>query len=156
MMLRNLLPGRRLIANQAAKVRRFGYAVVGLGHIAEYFLEALGDSPTCAVTALISGDAAKARATAKKYGVSLTLNYAEFNRLRESPEVDAVYLALPVSMHREFTERAAAAGKHVLCEKPMASTAAEARVMVEACRAANVQLSIAYRCPHALIHQRHT
>ena len=126
----------------------------GLGHIAEYFLEALQDSPTCAVTALVSGNAAKARSLAKKYRVPVTLGYEEFDSLRDQPQVDAVYLALPVSMHLEFTGRAAAAGKHVLCEKPMASTAPEARAMIEACRAAGVTLSIAYRCPHTFVHKR--
>lgn len=152
MKLRDLLPGSRSVVARVDKP--FGYAVVGLGHIAEYFLEALRDSPVCAVTALVSGSSGKASALAKKYRVPLTLSYQQFDQLREHPEVDAVYLALPVSMHREFTERAAAAGKHVLCEKPMASTAAEARAMIAACAAANVRLSIAYRCPHTFLHQR--
>lgn len=132
----------------------FGYAVVGLGHIAEYFLEALKDSPLCHVAAVVSGDAAKAQRTAAKYSVPSALTYAEFDSLRDNPAVHGVYIALPVSMHREFTERAAAAGKHVLCEKPMASTAAEARAMIAACRGAGVQLSVAYRCPHTFVHQR--
>ncbi len=132
---------------------RFGYAVVGLGRIADHFLDALRDSPTCAVTALVSGNPEKARRLAAKYGVAHTLSYADFDRLREFSSVDAVYLALPVSMHRAFTERAAAAGKHILCEKPMASTAVDAAVMVDTCRAAGVRLSIAYRCPHAAVHQ---
>jgi predicted dehydrogenase len=152
MKLRDLLPGRRRSAQRIDKP--FGYAVVGLGHIAEYFLEALRDSPTCAVTALVSGNAGKAARLAKQYRVPLTLTYMGFDRLHEHPEVDAVYLALPVSMHREYTKRAAAAGKHVLCEKPMASTAADARVMIQACRAAGVELSIAYRCPYTLVHGR--
>jgi predicted dehydrogenase len=151
MNLRNLLTGRN---SAGTKDKPFGYAVVGLGHIAEYFIEALPDSPTCAVTALVSGNAAKARSLAKKYRVPLTTGYDEFDSLRDQPQVDAVYLALPVSMHLEFTRRAAAAGKHVLCEKPMAPTAAAARAMVEACDAAGVRLSIAYRCPHTAVHQR--
>ena len=151
MKLRDLLPGRRSAVTRVGKP--FGYAVVGLGHIAEYFLQALQESQTCAVTALVSGNAAKARSLAKKYSVPLTLTYGEFDRLCDERTVDAIYLALPVSMHREYTERAAAAGKHVLCEKPMASTAAEARAMIDACAAANVKLSIAYRCPYTPVHE---
>jgi predicted dehydrogenase len=131
---------------------RFGYAVVGLGHIAGYFIDALASSPTCAVAALISGDAAKAQSLAAKRGIPHSGTYQDFEAVLSQPGVDAVYLALPVSLHREFTERAAAAGKHVLCEKPMAPTSADARAMIAACRAANVLLSIAYRCPH---HARH-
>jgi predicted dehydrogenase len=137
---------------QAAPGPRFGYAVVGLGHIANYFMDALASSPNCAVTALISGDAAKAQSMAAKRGVPHSGTYQNFEAVLSQPGIDAVYLALPVSLHREFTERAAAAGKHVLCEKPMAPTSADARAMIEACRAANVVLSIAYRCPH---HARH-
>jgi predicted dehydrogenase len=136
--------------------RRFGYAVVGLGHIADYFMDALRDSPSVSVTALVSGNAAKAEKLARQYSVDADAlySYADFDRLRENATVDAVYLALPVNMHREYTERAAAAGKHVLCEKPMAPNSADARAMIAACAAASVRLSIAYRCPHASLHQR--
>jgi predicted dehydrogenase len=133
---------------------RFGFAVVGLGHIADYFLEGLRDSPTVAVTALLSRDPSKAAKLSRKYGVARTYTYADFATIANDPTVDAVYLALPVSMHREYTELAAAAGKHVLCEKPMAPTAEDARAMVTACAAAGVSLSIAYRCPFDPAHQR--
>ena len=133
---------------------RFGYAVVGLGHIAGYFLDALRDSPTTSVTALVSGDARKAATLARKYSVARTYSYADFDRIVDDPTIDAVYLALPVSQHREFTQRAAAAGKHVLCEKPMAPSSDEAQAMIAACAAAGVQLSIAYRCPHSSAHRR--
>jgi predicted dehydrogenase len=64
--------------------------------------------------------------------------YETFDRLKDNPAVDAVYIALPNSMHCEFTIRAAEACKHVLCEKPMAISSAECRRMIEACRHANV------------------
>ncbi|AFL86940.1 putative dehydrogenase [Terriglobus roseus DSM 18391] len=133
---------------------RFRFAVVGLGHIAGYFLDALRDSPTTSITALVSGDAGKAATLAKKYSVANTYAYADFDRIADNPAIDAVYLALPVSQHRDFTERAAAAGKHILCEKPMAPTSDDARAMIAACATANVQLSIAYRCPHSFAHRR--
>lgn len=141
-------------ADATAEPHRFGYAVVGLGHIADYFLDALRDSPTCTVAAVVSGSADKAAAAAKRYRVPHALTYAAFESLVDLPAVDAVYLALPVSMHLEYTQRAAAAGKHVLCEKPMASTSDEARAMIAACQAAGVRLSIAYRCPYTSAHQR--
>jgi predicted dehydrogenase len=132
----------------------FGYAVVGLGRIAEHFLKGIQDSPFVRATALVSGDANKAGKLAKQFDVPFTCGYSDFEALGDRADVDAVYLALPVSMHREFTERAARVGKHVFVEKPMASDAAESRAMVEACRAAGVLLSVAYRCPFDPMHQR--
>ncbi len=133
---------------------RFGYAVVGLGHIAGYFIDALNDSPIAAVTALVSADRAKAEKLARKHGIPHVYTYAEFDQLRYNDAVAAVYLALPVHLHPAYTERAAAAGKHVLCEKPMAPNAEDARAMIAACKQAGVRLSIAYRCPFDPTHQR--
>ena len=133
---------------------RFGYAVVGLGHIAEYFLKGLRDSPTVAVTTLVSGDPVKAARLARRYGVPRVVGYDQMDSLRDDITVDAVYIATPVSTHRQLTERGAAAGKHVLCEKPLAATAADAVAMIAACRAAGVVLSVAYRCPHDPMHVR--
>ncbi|MGI4758419.1 MAG: Gfo/Idh/MocA family protein [Janthinobacterium lividum] len=154
MGLLDTLRGKRPTSADAEAPRRFGYAVVGLGHIADYFLEALPDSPTCRVAAVVSSSSAKASSVAARYQVPHALTYQQFGTLRDLPEVDAVYLALPVSMHRECTERSAAAGKHVLCEKPMASTSEECRAMIAACQSAAVELSIAYRCPYTSVHQR--
>lgn len=140
--------------NEPAPADVFGFAVVGLGRIAEHFLKAVADSPTVRATALVSGDAVKAQKLAKQYQVAHTSTYADFDSLRDNADVHAVYLALPVSMHREFTARAAAAGKHVLVEKPMANTAADCRAMIADCRAAGVLLSVAYRCPYDPSHQK--
>ena len=73
-------------------------------------------------------------------------NYDNFDEIAHNPAIDAVYVALPNSMHAEYTIRAAKAGKHVLCEKPMSTTVADAEQMITACKAANVKLMIAYRC----------
>ena len=132
----------------------FGYAVVGLGRIAEHFLRGVADSPSVRVTALVSGDAGKAGKLAKRYDVPFTCGYDEFESLRARTDVHAVYLALPVSMHREFTERAAKLGKHVFVEKPMASDVGESRAMIEDCRSAGVLLGVAYRCPFDPMHQQ--
>ncbi len=149
--LMDRLTGR---APRTAETATFGFAVVGLGRIAEHFLKGLRDSPTVRVTALVSGDAAKAERMAKQYGVAHTCGYGEIDILRALPDVHAVYLALPVSMHREFTAHAAMAGKHVLVEKPMAATAEDCRAMIADCRAAGVLLSVAYRCPYDPMHRR--
>lgn len=121
------------------------YAVVGLGHIAQVaVLPAFAHARrNCRLAALVSDDPTKLKSLAKKYRVSATFSYDEYDACLE--HVDAVYIALPNSMHAEYTIRAANAGVHVLCEKPMAVTADECEQMIEACRENNVKLMIAYR-----------
>ncbi len=136
--------------------RRLGVAVVGLGHLSLLqILPAFGQSRHVRLAALVSGERDKARAVAAQYGVgdNALYDYASFDRLRENPEIDIVYIVLPNAMHAEFTIRAAAAGKHVLCEKPMATNVADAQHMVEACRAADRRLMIAYRCQYEPHHR---
>jgi glucose-fructose oxidoreductase len=121
------------------------YAVVGLGHIAQVavlpaFAHAHRNSR---LTALVSDDATKRRELSKRYGVGAVFSYDEYDECLE--QVDAVYIALPNSLHAEYTIRAARAGVHVLCEKPMAVTVDECRRMVDACRRNRVKLMIAYR-----------
>jgi predicted dehydrogenase len=121
------------------------YAVVGLGHIAQVavlpaFAQARRNSRLVAV---VSGDAAKRRELARRYKLEHQYSYAEFDACLQ--HVDAVYIALPNSLHAEYTVRAAAAGVHVLCEKPMAVTATECQSMIQACAANRVKLMIAYR-----------
>jgi glucose-fructose oxidoreductase len=130
------------MAKRSQQVR---YAVVGLGHIAQVavlpaFAHARRNSQ---LTALVSDDEAKRRTLGKRYRVSRTYSYDEYEDCLR--EVDAVYIALPNSMHAEYTIRAARAGVHVLCEKPMAATVAECRQMIAACRTRDVKLMIAYR-----------
>ncbi len=132
----------------------FGYAIVGLGKIAEMFLTAIAGSSVVHASAMVSGSLEKANSFGKRYGAAHRYTYADFERIADNPEIHGVYLALPVTLHREFTERAARAGKHVLCEKPMAPRASDCQAMVDACRNAGVKLSMAYRCPHDVIHQR--
>jgi predicted dehydrogenase len=127
---------------------RKGYAVVGLGRIAlEQVLPAFGESKDAKLVALVSGHADKANKIAAQHGVSpkAIYDYKNFDSIKDNPEIDAVYIALPNAMHAELTVRAAQAGKHVLCEKPMATSAADAQKMVDACAKANKKLMIAYR-----------
>jgi glucose-fructose oxidoreductase len=100
------------------------YAVVGLGWIAqEAMLPAFANAAeNSELTALVSSDPDKLRELGDRYDVELRYSYDEFDRCLASGRVDAVYIGLPNDMHREYTERAARAGVHVLCEKPMANT----------------------------------
>ena len=121
------------------------YGVVGLGHIAQAavipaFAHARRNSR---LTAIVSGDRTKRREVARRYGIEHTFTYDAFDECLRV--VDAVYIALPNSMHAEYAIRAARAGVHVLCEKPMAVTVEECRRMISACRRAQVKLMIAYR-----------
>jgi predicted dehydrogenase len=121
------------------------YAVVGLGHISQNavlpaFRNARRNSR---LQALVSDDRRKLKEVARKYKVPGTFSYDDYEDCLQT--VDAVYIALPNSMHAEYTVRAARAGVHVLCEKPMAVTAEECERMIDACRDAKVKLMIAYR-----------
>jgi len=124
------------------------FAAVGLGDISDIFMRACAQSTKCKVTALVTGHAAqKAPKYEQLYGISpkSVYNYENFDEIAHNPNIDAVYIGLPNSMHAEYTIRAAKAGKHVLCEKPMAISSAECQQMIDACRKANVKLMIAYR-----------
>jgi predicted dehydrogenase len=128
--------------------RKVGYAVIGLGRIASHFMPGTRDTSNSQVTALVSGHREKAERIAAEYGIppSSIYNYENFDEIANNPAVDAVYVALPNFMHAEYTIRAARAGKHVLCEKPMATSVADCQAMIATCKAANVKLMVAYRC----------
>ena len=129
-----------------------GYAIIGLGRIADHFMAGCQDTAKSPhpskVTGLVSGHPEKAAAIAQKYGVpkSSIYTYENMDEMRNNPAIEAVYVALPNSMHAEYSVRSAKAGKHVLCEKPMATSVKDAQDMIDACKAANVKLMIAYRC----------
>ena len=144
------LPAARLpLRAQAAPAQKpVGYAVVGLGTISTIFTRGCAGSRNSKVVAVVTGHPEeKGGRFAEQYGVpkSSVYTYETFDRIKDNPEIEAVYLGLPNGMHKEFTLRAAAAGKHVLCEKPMAISSAECRSMIDACKAAKVKLMIAYR-----------
>ncbi len=144
------------LANPDPMAKRLGIAVVGIGRLTlEQIMPGFAQSRHARVTALVSGDPAKARTVAAQYGVAEThlYDYAGFDRLRDNPDVDAVYIVLPNDMHMEYTLRAAQAGKHVLCEKPMATSSSDAARMVEACSAARRTLMIAYRMQYDPYHR---
>ncbi len=127
--------------------RRLRYAVVGLGHIAQVavlpaFAHARENSE---LVALFSDDAEKLAKLGRKYRLEHLFDYDEFEEGLEAADVDAVYIALPNHLHREYTERAAHVGVHVLCEKPMAVTEEDCEAMIDACDRNGVKLMIAYR-----------
>jgi predicted dehydrogenase len=127
--------------------KKVRYAVVGLGHIAQVaVLPAFAHAGESSVlTALVSGDPVKREELGRRYGVPRTCDYERYEDCLRSGDVDAVYIALPNSMHREFAERAADAGVHVLCEKPMAVTETECKAMMHAAARNGVLLMVAYR-----------
>ena len=123
------------------------YAVVGLGHISQVailpaFAHARENSE---LTALVSGDRHKLDELGERYGLSARYGYDQYEACLASGEVDAVYIALPNDMHREYAVRAAEAGVHVLCEKPLAPTEADCEAMIEAAAEHGVRLMTAYR-----------
>lgn len=123
------------------------YAVIGLGHIAQAaVLPAFKHAKRNSIlAALVSGEEKKLKQLGRRYGVQRLCGYDDVDELFASGEIDAVYIALPNDMHKEYTVRAARAGLHVLCEKPMAVTTHECEEMIRATRKANVKLMIAYR-----------
>lgn len=128
--------------------RTIRYGVVGLGWIAQAAVIPAfrhGRKRRYELVALFSGDREKRERLRAEYQVAAAYSYEELEAgLRES-RVDALYIALPNHLHAEYTERAAKAGVHVLCEKPLAVTETECRRMIEACRAAGVKLMVSYR-----------
>jgi len=128
--------------------KKIGYAVIGLGRIAGHFIAGARNTTNSEITALVSGHRDKAEKIAASLNIPATsiYSYDNFDEIARNPAVDAVYVALPNSMHAEYTIRAAKAGKHVLCEKPMATSVADCEKMIAACKAANKKLMIAYRC----------
>jgi len=122
-------------------------AVVGLGHISQMaVLPAFSHAASAAkLTALVSDDPVKRHLLATRYGVTHTYAYKNFDACLDSGDIDAVYIALPNSLHCEYALRAAKAGIHILCEKPMAVTASECRQMQRAAERYRVKLMIAYR-----------
>jgi predicted dehydrogenase len=128
----------------AGKIR---YAVVGLGHIAQNailpaFVHAQKNSE---LTTLVSDDPVKLRTLSREYGVRNTFTYKDYDICLRSGEIDAVYIALPNNLHLDYCARAARAGIHVLCEKPLAVTEGECQQIIQACAENDVKLMTAYR-----------
>lgn len=136
--------------------RKLGVAVVGLGGVTgRNVLPSLKSSANCRISGLVSSDAGKLQSFGKKFDVPASgqYTYDDFDKIADNADIDAVYIALPNALHAQFTIRAARAGKHVICEKPMAVTVAECEAMIAACDEAKRALAIAYRLHFSPHHQ---
>ena len=127
---------------------KLGYAIVGLGELAlEEILPAFKVAKHCRPVALVSGHPDKAKSVAEAYNIDAKniYSYDDYDKLKDNPAVDIIYIVLPNHMHAEFTIRGLKAGKHILCEKPMAASVEECRRMIEASKSTGKKLAIAYR-----------
>jgi predicted dehydrogenase len=126
--------------------RKVRYAVVGLGSFAQSVaIPAFDHAENSELVALISSDSAKSSDLSKEFNVQRNYSYDEYEACLNSGEIDAVYISLPNHLHREYTVKAAKAGIHVLCEKPMAVTVDDCEAMIQAVADNDVKLMIAYR-----------
>jgi predicted dehydrogenase len=124
--------------------KKIRYAVIGIGSIAqEAVLPAFKNAQNSELIALVSGDETKRKELSERYGISRTYTYKQYDECLG--EVDAVYIALPNHLHRQYTERALRAGIHVLCEKPLAPSEEDCRKMIETARETGRNLMTAYR-----------
>ncbi len=149
-----LSPG--LLACAKSEDKKLGIALVGLGNYATIQLApALQKTTYCELRGIVTGTPEKATKWQKEYGIQPvhTYDYSTFDRLRDDPAIDIVYIVLPNFMHAEYTIRALEMGKHVICEKPMGMNVEECRAMIAAAKKANRLLQIGYRLfyePHHL------
>ncbi len=132
-----------------ADQKKLGYAFVGIGSLCmNQLLPGIAKCTHSRPVALVSGHPEKAKAQADKHGIDPKhiYNYENFDSIKDNPEIDVVYVVLPNSMHAEYTIRAFQAGKHVLCEKPMAVKADECRQMIDAAKGARASCRLAIAC----------
>jgi glucose-fructose oxidoreductase len=131
--------------------KKLGVALVGLGYYSTDLLApALELTQHCYLAGIVTGTPAKAEQWKTMHNIpdKNIYDYSNYDSIANNPDIDIIYVVLPPSMHAEYTIRAAKAGKHVWCEKPMAMTVAECKSMIEACAKNKVSLSIGYRVHH--------
>jgi predicted dehydrogenase len=129
-------------------LKNMGIALVGLGRYSTNQLApALQETENCHLAGIVTGSPSKAEVWKRKYNIpeGNVYNYDNFDEIANNNDIDIVYVVMPTAFHAEFAIRAAEAKKHVICEKPMATTAEEAQRMVDACNANGVKLAIGYR-----------
>ncbi|WP_149275946.1 Gfo/Idh/MocA family protein [Pareuzebyella sediminis] len=128
--------------------KKLGIALVGLGSYSTYQLApGLQDAQHCYLAGIVTGTPEKEQIWMEKYDIPQknVYSYENFDSIAENADIDIVYVVLPNSMHADFSIRAAKAGKHVICEKPMAVSVAECDAIIQACEEAGVKLSVGYR-----------
>jgi predicted dehydrogenase len=139
-----------------AETRKLGFALCGLGSLStNQIAPALQKTKHCRLAGIITGTPSKAETWKAKYNIpdKNIYNYETMPRLADNPDIDVVYVVTPNALHAEHTVKAARAGKHVLCEKPMEVSVKKCQEMIDACKKANVKLAVGYRCqfePHHL------
>jgi predicted dehydrogenase len=133
---------------QTAPDRKINFALAGLGSLSTYELApALQKTKYCKLAGIITGTPAKAERWKTQYNIpdKNIYNYDTMEKLAENPDIDVVYVVTPNSLHAEHTIKAAKAGKHVLCEKPMEVSVEKCQQMIDECKKAGKQLAIGYR-----------
>jgi predicted dehydrogenase len=137
-----------LFASAFQERKKLGVALVGLGNYSEGILgKALKEAEHCYLAGVVSGTPAKAKAWSKQYGFpeKNIFDYKSFKNIADNKDIEIVYVVTPNSLHAEHTITALEAGKHVICEKPMAMNAAEAMQMINTAKKTNRKLAIGYR-----------
>jgi predicted dehydrogenase len=127
--------------------KKLNVALCGLGRYANILANGLAESEFCQLSGIITGTPEKEETWKKKYNIpeKNIYNYESFDNIVNNKDIDLVYVVLPNGMHKEYTIRAAKAGKHVIVEKPMAFTVKDCQEMIDACKNAKVQLAVGYR-----------
>ena len=146
--LASSLPSACAVTEGKKNEKPLGVALVGLGSYSEYQLApSLQETKHCYLAGIVTGTPEKEKIWAEKYNIPTAniYNYENFDTIGENDDIDIVYVVLPNSMHADFSIRAAKAGKHVICEKPMAISVAECDAIIAACKTAGVKLSVGYR-----------
>jgi len=147
-----LLNSPSIFSIGSGKVKgKLGVALVGLGYYSTDLLApALQQTTECYLAGIVTGTPSKAESWKKKYNIpdKNIYDYQNFDSIANNPEIDVVYVVLPPSMHKEYVVRAAKAGKHVWCEKPMAMTVTECQEMIDVCTKNKRTLAIGYRLHH--------
>ena len=128
--------------------KKLGIALVGLGsYSTRQLAPGLENAEHCYLAGIVTGTPEKEKIWMDKYDIpkANVYNYENFDTIADNPDIDIVYVVLPNSMHADFSIRAAKAGKHVICEKPMAVSVVECDAIIDACKKAGVKLSVGYR-----------
>jgi predicted dehydrogenase len=156
----SFLPGYAAKHKKAAPLRPYAgpvlrVAICGLGSYGTRVAEAMKACTKAKLVGVISGTPSKIKDWQQRYNIpeKNCYNYDTFSQIKNNPDIDAVYVITPNALHHDHVIKAAQAGKHVICEKPMALNAEEGKVMIDACKQANVKLLVGYRMhfePHTL------
>src|SRR5215469_15023159 len=144
-----LLSASVLRAQTAPPARKLGYAICGLGNLSTHQIApALQKTKYCRLTGIVTGHPAKAEQWKAQYGIpdKNVYNYDNMEKMADNPDIDVVYVVTPNGLHAEHTIKAAKAGKHVLCEKPMETSTEKCQQMIDEVKKAGRMLAIGYRC----------